>query len=55
MKCSKCDPLIQKLSRRHMICGSHVPDNASEESDRKEDAIENHSKYHSSDLVGKLE
>lgn len=33
-----------------MICGSHYQEHVSDESDRKEDAMENHSKYHSSDI-----
>jgi hypothetical protein len=37
-----------------MICGNHDQDNVSDDSDRKEDAIENHSKYHLSDLIGNL-
>lgn len=51
MKCSRADIYIQKLSRRHMVCGAHYQDHMSDDSDRKEDAIENHSKYHSSDLI----
>ena len=51
MKCSRADLCIQKLSRRHMICGAHYQEHISDDSDRKEDALENHSKYHSSELL----
>lgn len=50
MKCARADTFVTKLSRRHMICGSHYQEAVSDESDRKEDAMENHSKYHSSDI-----
>ena len=51
MKWSRTDMYIQKLSRRHMVWGAHYQEHMSDDSDRKEDAIENHSKYHSSDLL----
>lgn len=50
LKCTRADPLITKLSRRHMICGTHYQEHVSDDSDRKEDAMENHSKYPSSDM-----
>lgn len=34
-----------------MICGAHYQEHISDDSDRKEDALENHSKYHSSELL----
>lgn len=33
-----------------MMCGNHYQEHASDDSDHKEDAVENYSKYHSSDL-----